>query len=152
MTIARYETILDPSPDDLAPIGQGIHQFNRARLGEEVYGRYHRFALLAKDDNNRVIGGLRGKLMWDWLYIEALWVAEEAGNQGIGSRLLTMAEELAISKEFSKSHLETTDFQALNFYLNRGYEIFGTLEDKPMGSNWYFLKKELLPAATVPGS
>ncbi len=150
--MGRYETIFDPDPHEIDPIGHGIHQFNKSCLGKKVYDRYHRFAIIAKDEKDQVIGGLRGKLMWDWLYIETLWVTEDAGNQGIGSRLLAIAEELALSKDFHRSHLETTDFQALDFYLNRGYEIFGKLEDKPVGNNWYYLKKELSSMSNAPNS
>jgi hypothetical protein len=39
-------------------------------------------------------------------------------------------------------HLETTSFQALDFYLKNGYEVFGQLEGKPAGHTWYYLKKE----------
>ena len=30
-----------------------------------------------------------------------------------------------------------TIFQAIDFYLNRGYTLFGELEGKPAGSTWY---------------
>ena len=52
-------------------------------------------------------------------------------------------ESYAIEKDFTKCHLETTSFQALDFYRKNGYEIFGTLNDKPPGHISYFFKKEL---------
>jgi hypothetical protein len=39
---------------------------------------------------------------------------------------------------FHGCHLEATSIQALDFYLEHGYEVFGALEGKPAGSTWYF--------------
>ena len=41
------------------------------------------------------------------------------------------------------SHLDTFDFQAKDFYLTKGYEIFGELENCPPGHKRIFLKKYL---------
>jgi hypothetical protein len=49
-----------------------------------------------------------------------------------------------MSKGFLGSHTETADFQALDFYLKSGYEVFGKLEGKPKGTTWYFIKKVLV--------
>jgi len=90
-----------------------------------------------------VIGGVHGELCWDWLYIRSFWVEESHRGRGIGTRLLQEIEQAAMSNGIYRSHLETTDFQALQFYLDRGYEVFGRLEGKPAGSDWYYIKKVL---------
>lgn len=149
MTGLTYETVFDPPAESLTPIEQGLHAFNLRHLGEEVIYTYHRVAIFARDEAGTVIGGIHGELAWDWLYIKSLWVEEAYRGQGIGTRLLQAIEEAAISKGFYKSHLETTGFQALEFYLNAGYEVFGELEGKPAGSTWYYIKKEL--ARPEPG-
>jgi hypothetical protein len=38
-------------------------------------------------------------------------------------------------------HLDTFDFQAKDFYVKHGYEVFGVLEDCPEGHVRYFMKK-----------
>ncbi len=44
-------------------------------------------------------------------------------------------------------HLDTFDFQAKDFYLRHGYEVFGVLENPPTGfykqHKRYYLKKNL---------
>jgi ribosomal protein S18 acetylase RimI-like enzyme len=40
--------------------------------------------------------------------------------------------------------LNTFSFQALGFYQRLGYEVFGSLDDHPRGSQRYFMRK-LLP-------
>jgi hypothetical protein len=43
----------------------------------------------------------------------------------------------------SLAHLDTFDFQAKDFYLKYGYEIFGILDDCLKGLKRYYLKKAL---------
>lgn len=138
----EYETIIDPLRESLAPIERGLHEFNLSHLGEVIHN-YHQAAIIARDETGAVIGGIHGELVWEWLYIKTLWVVEKHRGRGIGKRLLMVMEKAAVSRGFHKSHLETTDFQALGFYLKEGYEIFGELEGKPAGSTWYYLKKGL---------
>jgi GNAT superfamily N-acetyltransferase len=37
--------------------------------------------------------------------------------------------------------LDTFEFQARGFYEKLGFEVFGTIEDHPVGMNRYFMKK-----------
>ncbi len=54
------------------------------------------FALLLRDpDSNEVIGGLYGKVSYRWLLIDLISVPESMRGQGIGERLMRMAEEVA---------------------------------------------------------
>ena len=41
-------------------------------------------------------------------------------------------------------HLDTFDFQAKDFYLKHGYEVFGVLDDCPKGHKRYYMKKVLV--------
>jgi GNAT superfamily N-acetyltransferase len=120
-----------------------LHEHNLAHLGAEVLNDYHRLAVVARDETGEVIGGIHGELVWEWLYIQSLWVDESHRGRGIGARLLAAIEAAAVAKGFTRSHLETTDFQALEFYLRHGYEVFGKLEGKPAGATWYYIKKDL---------
>ena len=62
----------------------------------------------------------------------------------MGSLLLERVEKEAQAMGVSLSHLDTFDFQAKDFYLKHGYEIFGVLENCPPGHNRFYLKKSLL--------
>jgi GNAT superfamily N-acetyltransferase len=133
----------DPPAEDVDAVERGLHAFNLAQLGEDVIYDYHRLAVIARDEHGEIVGGIHGELCWEWLHIDAMWVAEQQRGRGIGARLLAAIEEAALSKGFSKAHLETTDFQALGFYVKHGYEVFGRLEGKPAGHSWYYVKKDL---------
>jgi GNAT superfamily N-acetyltransferase len=143
MVKVAYETLFDPEQADVAPVERGLHEYNLAHLGPDVLYNYHRLAILARDEGGDVIGGIHGELVWEWLYIQSLWVEENQRGHGIGRRLLVAIEQAAVAHGFPHSHLETTDFQALDFYRKQGYQVFGELEGKPAGTTWYYMKKDL---------
>ena len=61
----------------------------------------------------------------------------------LGKRLLTEIEKIAVEEDCTLIHLNTFDFQAKDFYIKYGYEIFGVLEDCPENHCRYYLKKKL---------
>ena len=134
-----FETVFDPSREVLEALWHGLDGFNRSVLGSYDYAR---LAVAVRNEDGDVIGGLCGDLLWDWLHVQCLWVDEGLRDRGVGTKLVRMAEDAAISKGIDNIHLETTSFQALDFYLKNGYEVFGQLEGKPAGHTWYYLKKE----------
>ena len=143
VTSLHYEVSFDPSSGSVKAIDRGLHAYNLAHLGEDVIYDYYPLTVVARDDQGTVVGGVHGELSWEWLYIKTMWVADDYRGQGVGTRLLSDIEEAALSRGFSRAHLETTDFQAREFYLKNGYEIFGRLPGKPAGHTWYFMKKDL---------
>jgi GNAT superfamily N-acetyltransferase len=99
---------------------------------------------------NRVIKGLNGEVLaginiqlycWNCLYVDVLWVKEEYRKEGYGSILLNEVEKIAKDKGCNLIHLDTFDFQAKDFYLKHGYEIFGVLDDCPMEHKRYYMKR-----------
>jgi GNAT superfamily N-acetyltransferase len=138
-----FERVVDPRADDLDVLAQGIEAYNVEQLGSGATTESPRFAVLVRDDQGQIVGGVFGDLRWDWLMVKMLWVDQEHRGQGLGSELLARAEAEARDRGISHSHLETTDFQALGFYRQHGYDAFAQLEDKPAGHTWYYLRKEL---------
>lgn len=138
------ETTFDPPHDHLEAVNNGLHEFNLAQLGERLIYNYFKVLVIAKAQDGSVVGGIHGNMGWDWLHIDTSWVDEKYRRQGIGSNLLKQVEKAAISKGFIGSHLETTEFQAVDFYIENGYEVFGALEGKPKGHTWFYMKKRLL--------
>ena len=139
----HYDVILDPPAEDVEAIDRGLHAYNLAHLGEDVIYDYHPLAVVVRDEEGAVVGGVHGELCWGWLYIKTMWVAEDYRGRGIGTHLLAQLESVAVARGFHQAHLETTDFQALAFYLKNGYEVFGRLPNKPLGHTWYYLNKDL---------
>jgi GNAT superfamily N-acetyltransferase len=122
-------------------------QFISEKLNEYNFKRVphynHQVLNLIAREQNTIIGGLIGDTAWSWLYISLFWVAEHKRSLGLGTRILTMAEEVAVERGCRRANLETHDFQSLAFYQKRGYVIFGQLADFPEGHTKYYLWKNL---------
>lgn len=101
---------------------------------------------------NRVIKGVNGEVLagincilycWNCLYVDVLWVKQEYRKEGYGSALLNEVEKIAKEKGCNLIHLDTFDFQAKDFYLKHGYEVFGVLDACPVGHKRYYMKKNI---------
>lgn len=92
--------------------------------------------------NGKIIAGIISVLYaWNCLYIDLLFVEEKYRNKGYGKMLLKKLEKEALKFNCNLIHLDTFDFQAKDFYLKNGFEIFGILPDCPKGHTRYYLKK-----------
>jgi len=99
---------------------------------------------IIEDKNGNIIAGILSKMYcWKCLYIDALWVQEGHRKEGLGSKLLKEVEKIAEEKDCYLIHLDTFDFQAKDFYIKYGYEIFGILDDCPQQHSRYFMKKSI---------
>jgi len=94
-------------------------------------------------DQGEIIAGIKAFIYWGVLYIDVLFVAEGHRTQKIGSLLLSKVESEAQEMGATLVHLDTFDFQAKDFYIKAGYNIFGILEDCPKGHRRYYLSKIL---------
>jgi ribosomal protein S18 acetylase RimI-like enzyme len=126
-----------PSRELRKTLERAIDDFN----ARTVPGRDERFAILLRDAEGALMGGLDGLLGWEWLFVDNLWVHDALRRQGHGRDLLARGERYALEHGCHSVWLET--FQALGFYEKQGYRVFGTLPDYPAGQVRYFLKKRL---------
>ena len=141
----KLEVRLNPEKDDLEIIHQGIKQYNKKEvLNLTTDADDLEFAVFARDDANKIIGGIHATASWNWLHIELLWVAARFRQRGIGKKLVQKAEIFAREHGFQYVRVETTSFQAKPFYEKLGYQVFGVLENSPSeGYTDYFMKKRL---------
>ena len=100
-------------------------------------------AVLLNDEAGNTVGGLWGKTVYEWLFIGMLAVPADQRSSGLGSALMDQAETIARSRGCTGIWLDTFEFQALGFYQKLGFEIFGQIDDHPMGHRRYFLQKRL---------
>jgi len=84
---------------------------------------------------NRLIGGLIGKVFWNWLYADLVWMEEEFRGQGIGTTVMKSAEERAVSMNLTGIYLWTATWQAPTFYRKLGYTQFVEFKNFPPGHN-----------------
>lgn len=97
-----------------------------------------------EDTNGEIIAGILSKMYcWNCIYIDALWVKEEYRKDKLGTKLLKEIEKIAKEKDCHLIHLDTFDFQAKDFYIRHGYEIFGVLDQCPENHKRYFMKKSI---------
>ncbi len=95
-------------------------------------------------DQGKIIAGIKADIYhWKILYIEVLYLEPDYRGKGLGSALLEKVEQEAREMGATLVHLDTFDFQAKDFYIKHGYEIFGTLDDCPPGHQRYYMKKKL---------
>ena len=127
------------SETDADLIRRKLNEYNFYLVPED---RHEKINLVVRRQNT-LIAGLIGGTYWNWLYVELFWVDGQERDQGLGSQILAKAEEIAIQRGCKNAHLETHDFQSLEFYQKRGYVIFGKLEDLPQGHTKYYLRKSL---------
>ena len=128
------------NPGEAKAIEDGLKEFND-RFSEE--GHHHELAIVLRDDQGKLAGGLLGDTFWRWLHVSTLWIREDVRSLGYGHKLLAAAEEEARRHGCLHSHLETHDFQALGFYQKNGYTLFAQLDDFPPQHKKFFLKKDL---------
>ncbi|MCJ7433998.1 MAG: GNAT family N-acetyltransferase [Anaerolineales bacterium] len=138
----EYEIVQVDRPDESAweVIGGGIHHYNIQQAGDDQ-GKQLCFILYAP--NQEIAGGLIGETHWGWFYINLLFVKDELRGRGYGHHLLTLAEDEARQRGAKNTYLDTFSFQALDFYKQHGYQIFGELKDFPPGHQRYYLTKQL---------
>lgn len=95
-------------------------------------------------ENGLIIAGIRTCFyLGECLAINVLFVDENHRNKGLGALLVKQVEADARAMGGKLSHLDTFNFQAKDFYLKHGYEIFGVLEDCPPSHKRYYMKKIL---------
>ncbi|MCA9885871.1 MAG: GNAT family N-acetyltransferase [Anaerolineae bacterium] len=100
-------------------------------------------AIFLRDEAGTVQGGLFGNLFWDWFDLRFVWIDDAYRGQGYARRLFEV-----LDAELQRRHTigivaDTTDFQALDFYKTIGFEVFGTLADRPPGHTSYLIQKSL---------
>ena len=114
--------------------------FNMDRTG---YHDGRDVAILVRDDQGAIVAGLSG---WTWggmMKIQYLWVREDQRGKDYGTRLLQAAEAEGRARGCRQVALDTHSFQAPEFYPRFGYEVYGVLDDDPVGHKTYHLKKTL---------
>ncbi|WP_053980067.1 GNAT family N-acetyltransferase [Marinagarivorans algicola] len=136
----RLTQVLPPTACDFETLKYGLTQYNESFTGTVFR---EKIAAFVKDDKDVVVGGVLGEIHWNWLHIQGLWLDESIRKEGWGTKLLAHVERYAVSKNTLNIRLETTSFQALDFYIKLGYAVFGELPNMPQGYTSYFLQKTL---------
>ena len=115
-------------------------EFERYGLKYGVQQNYADFCFVAQEDN-KILGVITGKALYDEVHIENLIVAEAYRNKGWGSKLIKTVEDNFKDKGYNFISLTTFEFQAPEFYKKLGFSIDFVRENKNPKLNKYFLIK-----------
>jgi ribosomal protein S18 acetylase RimI-like enzyme len=143
----KFTVEMDPPPDRSRLISDPLIDFNESQAGDR---RIKNFALFAKDASGVVLGGLLGSTHWNHFFVSALFVHERFRKVGIGRKLMNQAEDQALACACDAIFLDTFDFQARGFYEKLGFEVFGVLENYPLGHKRFYMVKQIVRAPSPP--
>jgi GNAT superfamily N-acetyltransferase len=134
---------LDPNPEPglRDAILKPLAAYNFSKIGVRPITN---FALFIRDPaSDEILGGLWARSIFDWTFVELLFVPESMRGSGLGQSLLAEAEAIALQRGCIGIYLDTFSFQARGFYEKQGYGLFGTLENFPDDEKRFFLSKRL---------
>lgn len=130
-----------PDRRDLALLEKAFADYAATRIPDLPDESEDEAFLFSAYAQRQFIGGISGKVYWDGLEIDLLWVDANHRGRGYGKQLVAAAEAFARDRGAVIAFLKTVE--ATDFYRHLGYSVYGTLEDRPVGTLLYHLKKRL---------
>ena len=121
----------DLTPLERSVVSEGFHTHTEEQ-GAPRYKK-ERVKWVAVDETEKVKAALAADILWDWIYIDELWVSKEFRRQGFGRRMMELAEDFARSQGLQGIWLWTQSWQAEEFYKKLGYSQFTRFENFPTG-------------------
>ncbi len=100
------------------------------------------FGLVAYD-GERLAGSVVGKIFFDWLHLDLVWVEEGYRRCGVGRRLMEWSQAAAVKAGLSGIEVWTQSWQAPEFYRKIGYEEFAVLDDFTPGRKRHAFRRYL---------
>jgi GNAT superfamily N-acetyltransferase len=137
----KIEIVPQPTEADREVILELLASYNETVGGP---AHYEPFAIRLTDTaTGASVGGLWARIYYDWLFVDLLYVPQEARGKTIGTKLIATVEAFARRKGCSGVWLMTYSFQAPAFYRKLGYRAFATLNHHPKGNKLFFFRKSL---------
>jgi GNAT superfamily N-acetyltransferase len=137
----KIERNLAPSQDELSELNRNLWSFISKQSPGLPDDSEDKAFLFTITEQSHLLGGISGNVYWNGLEIDVLWVDQRYRGRGIGKQLLLEAEDYAKENGAVISFPKTVD--AKEFYEKNYYKIYGQLEDRPIGSILYHMKKRL---------
>ena len=98
---------------------------------------------LTREEDGQLIALLHAQQVLENIHIKALVVDKEHQKKGLGASLLAELEEKAVEAGVTSITLSTKSYQARDFYIKQGYEIYASLTDVPQKgiTKYHFIKR-----------
>jgi GNAT superfamily N-acetyltransferase len=130
-----------PDSDESAVITDGLRAYNETQAG---YSDWRALNIFARDpDTGRVVGGLLGSTSLGLLRVDRFFLPEGLRRNGLGGRILAMAEDEGRRRGCTRAVLSTLHFQAPGFYLKQGWEVAAQIDCAPSGHTRFYMTKKL---------
>ena len=123
-----------PSKTEEREIADGLMLHNLKCVPPAPEEPFVKICRCAKALDGSLAGGvLACSVLWNILYVEAVWVREDCRGRRLATRLLDEVEAEANALGCRIAQLATEDFQARELSEKRADREFGTLKNAPEG-------------------
>ncbi len=102
-----------------------------------------KYSITIKDGEGKLVGCVMVSFLWNGMEIGTLWIDETKRGQGLGTKLMAMAEDEGKRRGATFAYTNTFTWQAPGFYEKLGYTLYGKLEDFPAGNELSYYRKDL---------
>lgn len=137
-------------------------KYLRRRTGVEPHLRQHtgllnvgqfsdsaiRLDISLDDDEGDVVAGLAAQTADGWLHIDMIWVEYALRGSGWGTRLIEMAEKIALERGCTCARVGTL-YEA-DFFRKHGYVVTGKIALFPTGQTLTWMEKCLEGCDALP--
>ena len=100
--------------------------FLTTKINEETqqFGEASPFGFFVKDDDENIIAGANGFILYGSVYTDQLWVSKEHREKGLAKQIMMNIHDLGRKHDCHIATIQTMEFQsAAEFYKKLGYII-----------------------------
>lgn len=135
-------TVTDaPAPEATVFIAESLAGYNAGKAG---FRDFRPLAVLVSDPaTGELIGGLYGRTSLGVMFIDRFFLPERLRGNGLGSRMLALAEAEGKRRGCALAGLFTLHFQAPGFYQKQGWDIAARLDVPAPGATRFLMTKKL---------
>jgi GNAT superfamily N-acetyltransferase len=110
----------------------------------DAYGTAYPFGFFTRDDENNIIAGVNGYVIYGVIYTDQLWVDSAYRKQGLACALMEKVHQFGLSEGCKKASVSTMSFQkARSFYEKLGYQVDFERDGYVNHSRCFFMSKNL---------
>jgi GNAT superfamily N-acetyltransferase len=108
------------------------------------FGEAYSFSFFMRDENNQIIAGCNGSVIFGSIYTDQLWVDPDHRKSGLGHKLMEAVHEYGLQNKCSMATVASMSFQgAKSFYEKLGYVVDFERLGYVQGSSCIFMKLSL---------
>ena len=137
----RIDKFFQPCGRDMGPLRTKFRQYAQSQIPDLTDESQDKKFLFSINQDSDLIAGISGNVYWNGLEIDILWVDSNFRQTGLGTKLVTAAEAYARENGAVIAFLRTVE--AKEFYQKMGCRVYGVLEDRPIGTQLFHMKKRL---------